>query len=280
MVPEVRADCTPESEGMHVTCGPPSRTRACTTAVLYCDTTAYSRKLFLRRPIELVRQRCQLAETRRLLTPRDQEPPIHQPPDPRNAARPTAPATSAPIPRVRSKYCHFSPPEQDHEPATASIARRSLAGPRRGQASSSSQEQAGCQSRPLSAGCQVVGPAGDDVLPHVSGDGDHHLAASAGRLGVAAVQCRGPLEGAPGRLRASPGAGARCERTAGERAGLEMRVERRSLVAPLLGLVVFASASVVLADGRVALVVGNSTYTHIGRLPKPGERRVRHGRPP
>ena len=51
MVPEVRADCTPESEGMHVTCGPPSRTRACTTAVLYCDTTADSRKLFLRRPL-------------------------------------------------------------------------------------------------------------------------------------------------------------------------------------------------------------------------------------
>ena len=31
----------------------------------------------------------------------------------------------------------------------------------------------------------------------------------------------------------------------------------------------FASASVVLADGRVALVVGNSTYAHIGRLPNP-----------
>ena len=28
--------------------------------------------------------------------------------------------------------------------------------------------------------------------------------------------------------------------------------------------VVFASASVVLADGRVALVVGNSTYAHFG----------------
>ena len=60
MVPEFWADCTPESEGMHVTCGPPSRTRACTTAVLYCDTTAYSRKLFLLRP-----QALNIAENRR-----------------------------------------------------------------------------------------------------------------------------------------------------------------------------------------------------------------------
>ena len=37
----------------------------------------------------------------------------------------------------------------------------------------------------------------------------------------------------------------------------------------LLSIVLLASASVVLADGRVALVVGNSTYTHIGRLPNP-----------
>ena len=49
---------------------------------------------------------------------------------------------------------------------------------------------------------------------------------------------------------------------------------RRELVAPsfvatVLALVVFASASVALADGRVALVVGNSTYAHIGRLPNP-----------
>ena len=31
----------------------------------------------------------------------------------------------------------------------------------------------------------------------------------------------------------------------------------------------FAVPTVVLADGRVALVVGNSTYAHIGRLPNP-----------
>ena len=42
----------------------------------------------------------------------------------------------------------------------------------------------------------------------------------------------------------------------------------RSLVAVLV-FVVFAAPSVVLADGRVALVVGNSTYAHIGRLPNP-----------
>ena len=41
------------------------------------------------------------------------------------------------------------------------------------------------------------------------------------------------------------------------------------LVAAMLVLVVLASATVVLADGRVALVVGNSTYAHIGRLPNP-----------
>ena len=46
-----------------------------------------------------------------------------------------------------------------------------------------------------------------------------------------------------------------------------MRVARSSFIATVLVLVVFASASVVLADGRVALVVGNSTYDHIGRLP-------------
>ena len=32
---------------------------------------------------------------------------------------------------------------------------------------------------------------------------------------------------------------------------------------------IFASASVALAAGRVALVVGNSSYVHIGRLPNP-----------
>ncbi len=49
--------------------------------------------------------------------------------------------------------------------------------------------------------------------------------------------------------------------------GIEMRAVR--LVAAMLVLVVLASATVVLADGRVALVVGNSTYDHIGRLPNP-----------
>ncbi len=48
-----------------------------------------------------------------------------------------------------------------------------------------------------------------------------------------------------------------------------MPAARTSLVAVLLALVVFGSTSVVLADGRVALVVGNSTYAHIGRLPNP-----------
>ena len=43
----------------------------------------------------------------------------------------------------------------------------------------------------------------------------------------------------------------------------------RSLVAAVLALVVLATPSVLLADGRVALVVGNSTYAHIGRLPNP-----------
>ena len=43
----------------------------------------------------------------------------------------------------------------------------------------------------------------------------------------------------------------------------------RSLVAAVLVLVVLATPTVVLADGRVALVVGNSTYAHIGRLPNP-----------
>ena len=43
----------------------------------------------------------------------------------------------------------------------------------------------------------------------------------------------------------------------------------RSLVAAVLALVVLATPTVVLADGRVALVVGNSTYAHIGRLPNP-----------
>ena len=42
-----------------------------------------------------------------------------------------------------------------------------------------------------------------------------------------------------------------------------------TLVTVMPALVVFASATVVLADGRVALVVGNSTYAHIRRLSNP-----------
>ncbi len=42
-----------------------------------------------------------------------------------------------------------------------------------------------------------------------------------------------------------------------------------SLVLAVLAFVVVAAPTVALADGRVALVVGNSTYTHIGRLPNP-----------
>ena len=48
-----------------------------------------------------------------------------------------------------------------------------------------------------------------------------------------------------------------------------MGVARSSFVATVLVLVVFAPASVALAAGRVALVVGNSNYDHIGRLPNP-----------
>ena len=45
----------------------------------------------------------------------------------------------------------------------------------------------------------------------------------------------------------------------------------KSVVAAVLVLafVVLAAPAVVLADGRVALVVGNSAYDHIGRLPNP-----------
>ena len=43
----------------------------------------------------------------------------------------------------------------------------------------------------------------------------------------------------------------------------------RVLAAAVLALVLLASASVALAAGRVALVVGNSTYAHIARLPNP-----------
>ena len=43
----------------------------------------------------------------------------------------------------------------------------------------------------------------------------------------------------------------------------------RSLVGAVVALVVLAAPAVVFADGRVALVVGNSAYAHIGRLPNP-----------
>ena len=43
----------------------------------------------------------------------------------------------------------------------------------------------------------------------------------------------------------------------------------RSFVVAVLATVVLALPAVVLADGRVALVVGNGTYAHIGRLPNP-----------
>ncbi len=41
----------------------------------------------------------------------------------------------------------------------------------------------------------------------------------------------------------------------------------RSFAIAVVAFVVLAAPAVVLADGRVALVVGNSTYAHIGRLP-------------
>ena len=43
----------------------------------------------------------------------------------------------------------------------------------------------------------------------------------------------------------------------------------RSFVVAVVAFVVLVAPVVVLADGRVALVVGNSTYAHIGRLPNP-----------
>ena len=42
-----------------------------------------------------------------------------------------------------------------------------------------------------------------------------------------------------------------------------------SLIVVVLAFVVFAAPTVVPAHGRVALLVGNSTYAHIGRLPNP-----------
>ena len=51
---------------------------------------------------------------------------------------------------------------------------------------------------------------------------------------------------------------------------MEMRMRAvRLLVVSALAFVVLAAPAVVLVDGRVALVVGNSTYAHIGRLPNP-----------
>ena len=47
-----------------------------------------------------------------------------------------------------------------------------------------------------------------------------------------------------------------------------MRLAKLGIVL-LLAVVLVASSSVALAAGRVALVVGNSTYAHIGRLPNP-----------
>ena len=49
----------------------------------------------------------------------------------------------------------------------------------------------------------------------------------------------------------------------------ERMTPARVLAAAVLALVLLASASVALAAGRVALVVGNSAYSHIGRLPNP-----------
>ena len=46
----------------------------------------------------------------------------------------------------------------------------------------------------------------------------------------------------------------------------------RSLFVAILAFVVLAAPAVALADGRVALVVGNSTYADIGRLPNPDPR--------
>ena len=58
----------------------------------------------------------------------------------------------------------------------------------------------------------------------------------------------------------------RCRMCVTERTG--MRVVKAFVLAVLV-TVVLAVAAVVLADGRVALVFGNSTYAHIGRLPNP-----------
>ena len=58
---------------------------------------------------------------------------------------------------------------------------------------------------------------------------------------------------------------------AGRRAGSRSAPSNpaRSLVAVVVAIVFLVAPAVVFADGRVALVVGNSTYAHIGRLPNP-----------
>ena len=48
-----------------------------------------------------------------------------------------------------------------------------------------------------------------------------------------------------------------------------MRKVVRSVVVAVLAFVVVTMPSVARGDGRVALVVGNSTYAHIGRLQNP-----------
>ena len=48
-----------------------------------------------------------------------------------------------------------------------------------------------------------------------------------------------------------------------------MRLAKLGIVLLLAVVLVASSSSVALAAGRVALVVGNSTYAHIGRLPNP-----------
>ena len=48
---------------------------------------------------------------------------------------------------------------------------------------------------------------------------------------------------------------------------LGMKLARPFVVA-VLALTLLTWASLALADGRVALVVGNSAYAHIGRLPE------------
>ena len=50
---------------------------------------------------------------------------------------------------------------------------------------------------------------------------------------------------------------------------MRRRKSAGSLVLTTLALAVLAMPAVGLADGRVALVVGNSTYVHVGRLPNP-----------